>query len=111
MVFIDLLAAQGVLSRRDKLQYVTYSTSLQTSDLIPDLSEWLSGCAWESVQERNENEKDRAMENQKLSANVSKRKALSNSSVQPQLVFSRCSTHGFWICQAMTTCEITAQSI
>lgn len=109
MVSIDLLTPRGVLFRRDKLQYVTYSTSLQTSDLRPDLSEWLSGCTWESVQKRSEN--DIAMENQKVSANVSNRTALSTRSLQPKLVFSDWSTRGFWIGQAMTTCEITAQSI
>lgn len=52
------------------------------------MSEWLSGCTWECVQERNENEKDRAVENQKVLANVSDRKALSTGSVKPQqLVF------------------------
>lgn len=67
------------------MQCVTYSTSLQTSDLTPDLSEWLS-CTWVSVQKRDEN--DRVTETLKVSANVSNRKALTTRSLQPKLVFS-----------------------
>lgn len=40
------------------------------------------------MHERNENEVDRAVGNQKVLANVSDRETLSTGSVKPQLVFS-----------------------